>query len=382
MIIRRLLGRGQRFSLSGAEALDSLLDQIQLELKLRAQLVSFEDFALVVLVGVRVGWVARLGAGRVERGAELGAGQAVATVDVITEALQHRHARVARGTGKRRLTAQRPAVKLADLHAHPRVVSRTTNDGQLGNKSATKPSIRVRIQSTLSNAGTLGNKTAVRLREVSALERVHAAWYPNHGFSTVCNDPTLTGCVLFSRLTEPNTPHKSFECLRIIALNISLIPEKLLSSDCATFGSVVSLRKHLLLSVLRGFWTKNKSMRCPPQRGVRLRYSSVTESRLQFGRDQICCAPKVGVHFREVSASRRGEGDEAHAQESDLDVATDRRRQQILEHAVGQADVRHDSHARRVHLLALRPRVDRQWRQVRAARDDDVSQLDRTAEVQ
>ena len=35
------------------------------------------------------------------------------------------------------------------------------------------------LQSTLSKADTLGTRFTIRLREVSALERVHVNWYPN-----------------------------------------------------------------------------------------------------------------------------------------------------------------------------------------------------------
>ena len=46
------------------------------------------------------------------------------------------------------------------------------------------------LQSTLSKADTLGTKATVRLREVSALERVQVTWYLKLqiGFRTVYND--------------------------------------------------------------------------------------------------------------------------------------------------------------------------------------------------
>ena len=138
------------------------------------------------------------------------------------------------------------------------------------------------LQSTLSKADTLGTKATVRFRESSYyLIPEPPNW--NLGFRTSVQWPhDGPDASLLAVLTEPNTAHTNWY--------IILHPETYLSSDCAILTSVINLCKHPV-SVLRNFRTKilKKSVRCPAWRGVRLRESSVTERKVKFGRDKICC---------------------------------------------------------------------------------------------
>ena len=122
----------------------------------------------------------------------------------------------------------------------------------------------LKIQPTLSKADTLGTKATVGFREVSALERVQVAWYPNLQIESwafvQCKMTTWwTGCVSFSR---PNgTQHSSYEFVYFIKTRDVPVIRLRYFQVCYKF--VLTSDSGVRFKRFRTKMLKTKSVRCP-----------------------------------------------------------------------------------------------------------------------